>query len=251
MKVLIIEDERPAAQKLIRLLEGIDKEIEVVDVLKSVEQATNWFADHQAPELIFMDIQLEDGISFELFETCEIKTPVIFTTAYDEYTLKAFKVNSVDYLLKPVASDDLKTAIRKFNTFHRQKTDYTKLENIIRQLQPATKERFLIKVGEHYRSVPTSSIYTFYILERSAFILTDKGKNYPVDYSLDKIEQMVDPKLFFRVNRNFIVNFHAIRDIIIYSSSRLKLILHNRTEKDDDILVSRERVAVFKEWMDR
>lgn len=251
MQVLIIEDERPAAQKLIRLLEEIDKGIEVVDVLKSVEQATNWFTDHPAPELIFMDIQLEDGISFELFETCEIKAPVIFTTAYDEYTLKAFKVNSVDYLLKPIALDDLKTAIHKFNTFHRQKTDYTKLEYIIRQLQPVTKERFLIRIGEHYRSVPTSSIRSFYILERSTFILTDKGKNYPIDYSLDKIEQMVDPKLFFRVNRNVIVNFYAIRDIFIYSSNRLKLILDNRTEKDEDILVSRERVAAFKEWMDR
>lgn len=249
MKVLIIEDERPAAQKIIRLLEEIDKSIEVVDVLKSVEQATNWFTNHSAPELIFMDIQLEDGISFELFETCEIKVPVIFTTAYDEYTLKAFKVNSVDYLLKPIASDDLKKAIHKFNTYHRQKMDYTQLEDIIRQLQPATKERFLIKVGEHYRSEPTSSIHSFYILERNTFIQTDKGKNYPIDYSLDKIEQMVDPKLFFRVNRNFIVNFYAIRDIIIYSSNRLKLILDNWTE--EDILVSRERVAAFKEWMDR
>ncbi|MDF9831151.1 LytTR family DNA-binding domain-containing protein [Parabacteroides sp. PF5-6] len=249
MKVLIIEDERPAAQKIIRLLEEIDKGIEVVDVLKSVEQATNWFTTHPAPELIFMDIQLEDGISFELFETCEIKAPIIFTTAYDEYTLKAFKVNSVDYLLKPIASDDLKKAIHKFNTYHRQKMDYTQLEHIIRQLQPATKERFLIKVGEHYRSIPTSSIHRFYILERNTFVETDKGKNYPIDYSLDKIEQMVDPKLFFRVNRNFIVNFYAIRDIIIYSSNRLKLKLDNWVE--EDILVSRERVTAFKEWMDR
>lgn len=251
MNVLIIEDERPAAQKLIRLLKEIDPAIEVVGIIQSVEQAINWFTDHPAPELIFMDIQLEDGISFELFEACTIKTPVIFTTAYDEYTLKAFKVNSVDYLLKPIALDDLKAAFSKFNAFHRQQADYSQLENIIRQLQPATKERFLIRVGEHFRSVPTATIQCFYILERNTFILTDQGKHYPIDYSLDKIEEKIDPRLFFRVNRNVIVNYHAIRDMLIYSSNRLKLILNSRTDTDEDILVSRERMAAFKEWMDR
>ncbi|MDR2917215.1 MAG: LytTR family DNA-binding domain-containing protein [Tannerella sp.] len=251
MKVLIIEDERPAAQKLIRMLEEIDRSIEIIDVVKSVEQATNWFAANPAPELIFMDIQLEDGISFEIFETCRITTPVIFTTAYDEYTLKAFKVNSVDYLLKPISTEELKAAINKFNALHKQKTDYAKLETIIRQLQPQTKERFLIRIGEHFRSVPVSSVRCFFVLEKSAFLLTDKGKSYPIDYSLDKIEQMIDPKSFFRVNRNYIVNFHAIRDILIYSSSRLKLVLDDYAGKDDDILVSRERVGAFKEWIDR
>jgi len=251
MKVLIIEDERPAAQKLNRLLQEIDPVIEVLSVIGSVEQATNWLTGNPPPELIFMDIQLEDGISFEIFENAAIKTPVIFTTAYDEYTLKAFKVNSVDYLLKPISPEDLKTAINKFDTFHRKQTDYARIESIISQLQPKTKERFLIRIGEHYRSVPTTSIHCFFILERSTFILTDKGKNYPVDYSLDKIEQMVDPGTFFRVNRNFIVNFHAIRDILIYSSNRLKLILDGRTDKDEEILVSRERVGEFKRWMDR
>lgn len=251
MKVLIIEDERPAAQKLIRLLEEIYPDITILAILHSVEQATNWLQNNPFPELIFMDIQLEDGLSFEIFDTCEIKTPVIFTTAYDEYTLKAFKVNSVDYLLKPISVNELKTAIEKFHTYHKQKTDYARLEAIISQLQPKTKERFLIKIGEHYRSVPISSINCFFIWERNTFILTDTGKNYPIDYSLDKIEQVVDPGLFFRVNRNFIVNFNAIRDIIAYSSNRLKLVLQERTDKNDEILVSRERVADFKEWMDR
>ncbi len=251
MKVLIIEDEQPAAQKLIRLMAEIEPNIQIIAILKSVEQATNWFAVNPSPDLIFMDIQLEDGLSFELFEITSIKTPVIFTTAYNEYTLKAFKVNSVDYLLKPISSDDLKAALDKFNTFHRQKTDYARIESIINQLQPKTKERFLIKIGEHYRSVPIPSVLCFFILERNTFILTDKGKNYPVDYSLDKIEQMVDPNLFFRVNRNFIINFNAIQDIHVYSSNRLKLILNGRSDKDDEILVSRERVGEFKQWMDR
>lgn len=250
MKVLIIEDERLAAQKLIRLLEEIDPEIEILSVIGSVEQAINWLNTNPAPDLIFMDIQLEDGISFEIFENTEIKTPVIFTTAYDEYTLRAFKVNSVDYLLKPIVSDDLQAALRKFNTFHREKEDYNRIESIIRQLQPKTKERFLIKIGEHYRSIPIPSIHCFFILERNTFLLTDKGKSYPIDYSLDTLEQMVDPSLFFRVSRNFIVNFNAIRDIIVYSSSRLKIIVANWTEKEE-ILVSRERVGKFKEWMDR
>lgn len=250
MKVLIIEDEQPAVHKLIRLLQEADKQIEVLDVLGSIEQTINWLTSHPAPELIFMDIQLEDGISFEIFETCRIQTPVIFTTAYDEYALKAFKVNSVDYLLKPIAPDALKAALEKFNTFHRQPINYSRLESIISQLQPKTKERFLVKVGEHYRSIPTSSIDCFFILERSTFIQTDTGKHYAIDHSLDKIEQLVDPGLFFRVNRNFIVNYTAIRDIIAYSSSRLKIILNNQTEKEE-ILVSRERVAEFKEWMDR
>ena len=238
MKVLIIEDEQPAAHKLIRLLEEADKQIEVIDVLASIEQTINWLAVHPGPELIFMDIQLEDGISFEIFETCKIQTPVIFTTAYDEYTLKAFKVNSIDYLLKPIAPDDLKAALDKFNVLHRQQANYSRLESIISQLQPKTKERFLIKIGEHYRSVQTLSIHCFFIMERNTFIQTDTGKTYPIDYSLDKIEQLVDPGQFFRINRNFIVNFSAIQDILIYSSGRLKIILNGWTEKED-ILVSR------------
>ena len=250
MKVLIIEDEQPAAHKLIRLLEEADKQIEVIDVLASIEQTINWLAVHPGPELIFMDIQLEDGISFEIFETCKIQTPVIFITAYDEYALKAFKVNSIDYLLKPIAQDDLKAALDKFNVLHRQQANYSRLESIISQLQPKTKERFLIKIGEHYRSVQTLSIHCFFIMERNTFIQTDTGKTYPIDYSLDKIEQLVDPGQFFRINRNFIVNFSAIQDILIYSSGRLKIILNGWTEKED-ILVSRERVTEFKEWMDR
>ncbi|HRX68767.1 MAG TPA: LytTR family DNA-binding domain-containing protein, partial [Tenuifilaceae bacterium] len=174
---------------------------------------------------------------------------IIFTTAYDEYTLKAFKVNSVDYLLKPIDSDELKYAINKFDTHYKQNDD-AKLESIINQLQPNTKERFLIKIGEHYKSVQTSIINCFYIKERCNFIHVNEGRNYPIDYSLDKIEQLIDSKSFFRINRNLIINYSAIQDIIAYSSNRLKIIVKNWTEKED-IIVSRERVSDFKEWMDR
>lgn len=249
MRVLLIEDEKPASQKLIRLLGEINPDIEIVDVLKSVEQSINWFLHNPKPDLIFMDIQLEDGICFEIFESTQVHTPIIFTTAYDEYTLRAFKVNSIDYLLKPVDSDELKNAIEKFKT-HFTKTGTVELESILNQLRPKTKERFLIKIGEHFKSVQTSMINCFYIKERCNFIHVDKGKNYPIDYSLDRMEQLIDSKSFFRVSRNFIINFHAIQDIVAYSSNRLKIILKDWTEKED-IIVSRERVSDFKEWMDR
>ena len=249
MRVLLIEDEKPASQKLIRLLGEINPDIEIVDVLKSVEQSINWFLHNPKPDLIFMDIQLEDGICFEIFESTQVHTPIIFTTAYDEYTLRAFKVNSIDYLLKPVDSDELKNAIEKFKT-HFTKTGAVELESILNQLRPKTKERFLIKIGEHFKSVQTSMINCFYIKERCNFIHVDKGKNYPIDYSLDRMEQLIDSKSFFRVSRNFIINFHAIQDIVAYSSNRLKIILKDWTEKED-IIVSRERVSDFKEWMDR
>lgn len=248
MKVLIIEDEKPASLKLIRLLKEVNLDIEIVAVLKSVEQSINWFLKNPKADLIFMDIQLEDGICFEIFENSKIQTPIIFTTAYDEYALKAFKVNSVDYLLKPIDSEELKNAIDKFNVHYIQ-TDYARFDSIIKQLQPKKKERFLIKIGVHYKPIQTSKINCFYIKEKCNFIHTDTGKNYPVDFSLDKIEQLIDLRMFFRVSRNFIVNLNAIDDIITYSSNRLKIILKNWTEKVD-IIISRERVADFKKWME-
>ncbi|KPL12403.1 MAG: hypothetical protein AMS23_09900 [Bacteroides sp. SM1_62] len=250
MKVLIIEDERLASQKLIRLLEDIDPGTEIVKILTSVEGTINWLLENSHPDLIFMDIQLEDGTCFEIFENCDVKTPVIFTTAYDAYTLKAFKVNSVDYLLKPIVKMDLKNAIEKFKEVYIHKFDLGKIESFINLQQTTSKERFLVKIGEHYRSVQTRNINCFFIKERCNFINVDNGKNYAIDYSLDKIEGLVDSKMFFRINRNFMINYSAIQDIIAYSSSRLKVILKYWTEKND-ILVSRERVKEFKEWMDR
>ncbi|MCC8144852.1 MAG: LytTR family DNA-binding domain-containing protein [Bacteroidales bacterium] len=250
MKVLIIEDERPASQKLIRLLKEADPEIVVTDVLRSVEQSVNWFSENQSYELIFMDIQLEDGLCFEIFEKARIEIPVIFTTAYDKYALKAFKVNSIDYLLKPVNPEELRNALNKFNAVHRTKQDYSKYESVIQQLPFHNKERFLIKIGERYISILTSDISCFYTFERSVFLHTRTGKSYPIDYSLDKIEQLVDSRLFLRINRNFIVNYYSIGDMIAYSSNRIKIILENWKEKED-ILVSRERVPYFKKWMDR
>ncbi len=249
MKVVIIEDEQPAAQKLLRLLRVIESDYEVAAILPSVEQSVNWLLINPHPGLIFMDIQLEDGICFEIFEKVTLKTPVIFTTAYNDYALRAFKVNSIDYLLKPLTEDDLKVAIIKYKEVFARPDYFLRIENLMNQLQPSTKERFLIKIGEHFKSIQTDDITCFYIKERCNFISTCKGKNYPVDYSLDKIETMIDGRRFFRVNRNFIVNFHFIRDVVAYSSSRLKIVVEGFAE--EEIIVSRERVGDFKDWMDR
>jgi len=250
MKVLIIEDEKPASQKLIRLLKKIDRSIEIIDTIESVEKTVNWWLSNSQPDLIFMDIQLEDGICFEIFDKCDIKTPIIFTTAYDDFTLKAFKVNSVDYLLKPINLSELEKAVNKYRTIHQKEFDLTSISSLISKLQPKIKERFLIKIGEHLHSVQVSSINYFFVKDRCNYIKVDTGKNYLIDHSLDKIEQLVDPKLFLRVNRNFIINFNSIKDVVYYSSSRLRILLNN-TSDNFEILVSRERVADFKEWMDR
>ncbi|WP_066627974.1 LytR/AlgR family response regulator transcription factor [Labilibacter marinus] len=249
MNILIIEDEMPAALKLERMLKGIDETIHLVKVLASVQEATTWLNNNQHPDLIFMDIQLSDGVCFEIFENCEISKPIIFTTAYHEYTLQAFKVNSVDYLLKPVDEDELKQAINKYRLLHKDDTQ-AKLQEVLKQLQPKRKERFLIKVGEHFKSVDVNQINCIYIEERCTFIQVGKDKNYAIDYSLEKVEGMLDENLFFRINRNMMVNFYAIKDIVIYSSNRLKLEMMNG-HNSEPVLVSRERVNAFKKWMDR
>ncbi len=249
MKVLILEDEQPASQKLIRLLGEVEPPLEVSAVLRSVEDATNWLLNHEAPGLIFMDIQLEDGLCFEVFENVRVESPVIFTTAYNDYTLKAFKVNSVDYLLKPIDRNELGKALEKYRRVHHPETVSRKLEHLMQELKPEKKERFLIKIGEHYRPVQTRSVRYFYIRERSTFLHDDKGRDYPLDYSLDRIEELVDAKNFFRINRNFIINVSAIKDIVAYSSSRLKIDLAGWDE--EDVIVSRERTGAFKKWMDR
>jgi DNA-binding LytR/AlgR family response regulator len=250
MQVLIIEDESPAVSKLKRMLQDLDPDIRILDALSTVEASINWLTENQPPDLVFLDIQLEDGLCFEIFENIKINTPVIFTTAYDKYALDAFKVNSVDYLLKPFNEEALEKAIEKYKTVFKVKIDPSRVEKLINQFQPAKKERFLIKIGEHYRSVKVSDINAFYIKERYNFILTKKGQNLPIDYSLDKLEQQIDSSKFFRANRNIIISQDAISDIIAYSSSRLKIKLDGWSE-EDDILISRDRVAAFKRWMDR
>jgi DNA-binding LytR/AlgR family response regulator len=251
MNILIVEDERPAADKLIQLLKKIDPEIQVAGILETVENSVNWLRENPAPDLILMDIQLNDGICFEIFSVLKITTPVIFTTAYDEYAIRAFKVNSVDYLLKPIDLEALAAAIEKYKSLFGQKpVEVEKINHIFEGLIKNYRTRFLVKIGLHYNSVLTDDIECFCICERSTFLRTFSGKSYDLDYSLEQIQSMVDPSRFFRINRNYIVNINSITNILSYSTNRLKLKLNSSSDYDT-IIVSRDKVSEFKEWLDR
>jgi DNA-binding LytR/AlgR family response regulator len=252
-KVLIIEDEKPAAEWLQQLITKFNSQISILAVIDSVSSATEWFQQHSAPDLAFMDIQLADGLSFEIFERVKVSCPVIFTTAYEEYAIKAFKVNSVDYLLKPIAFDELEAAFKKFanqaQTVNETPAVTIELLNKVREmLRKQYKTRFVIKVGEHLKSIPVEDILFFYSLEKATFLCTSDFKTYLVDYSLDHITEMVDEHRFFRINRKFILSNHAIADIVFYSNSRLKIKLKKPDE--DAVIVSRDKVPAFKEWLD-
>lgn len=250
MKVVIVEDERLAAEKLAGLLMQIEPRIEIVKMLESVEESVNWFAENAAPDLIFMDIQLDDGISFEIFESVKIQAPVIFTTAFDQYAIRAFKVNSVDYLLKPIAREELAGALTKFKTLNEDTEGLEeKVSRVIGQLARKYKSRFLIRIGMRFQSVPVSKICTFFVEERNTFLQTSDGKRYDLDESLDQLQQVIDPEQFFRANRNFLININCIDEMVAYSTNRLKLKLANGPA--EGVIVSRDKVSEFKRWMDR
>lgn len=251
MKVLIIENEKPAAEKISRLLKKIDKNIIIVSVIETVEGTINWIQENPEPDLILMDIQLDDGLCFEIFETIHLEIPVIFTTAYDDYTLKAFKVNSVDYLLKPVEEAPLSIAINKFKNVYFNKSyrafDYQQLNS---GFAAGYKSRFLVKAGIRYKSILVSQISHFHICERNVFLKTFQGIDYGIDYSLEKLQGIIDPDIFFRINRNCIVSIHVITEMLSYSSSRLELVIKNE-DRTELFVVSRDKVSEFKRWIDK
>ena len=249
-KILIIEDEKPAAEWLKQLIVKFDPRISILNVIDSVSGAVEWFQKNQAPDLVFMDIQLADGLSFAIFEQVKVPCPVIFTTAYEEYAIKAFKVNSVDYLLKPIAYSELEAAFQKFGTKQQAVPEVTidLLNRVKDMLQKQYKTRFVIKVGEHLKSIPVEDILFFYSLDKATFLCTADFKTYLVDYSLDRISEMVEERRFFRINRKYILNNQSIADIVFYSNSRLKIKLKKPDE--ESIIVSRDKVAAFKEWLD-
>ena len=254
MKILIIEDEKPAAEKLIHKLNKLRPSFQVLETLDSISSAAEWFSGHDQPDLIFMDIQLADGVCFELFDLVKIETPIIFTTAYNEYAIRAFKVNSIDYLLKPYQTEDLVQAISKFESLYGQAGfDSNKVSKEINQLSNqlinSHKKRFFVKRGQHYSSIPTETIESFFSLNKSTFLKTKEGKTYDIEYSLERLEELVPPDNFFRINRNHIINIQTIKDVIIYSGSRLKVKL-NSDDYDEELIVSRDKVNSFKKWMD-
>ena len=251
MNVIIIEDEKPAARRLHRMLLAIG--IEAKTMLHSVEESINWFQQNEHPDLIFLDIQLSDGLSFEIFEEIEVKSAIIFTTAYDEYALKAFKLNSIDYLLKPLDDSDLKVAVNKYKA--NQSTPSNIQVNIddirkllIHPVDRKFKKRFTIKIGQHIKIIHVDEIECFYSENKATYIHTNTGRSYLIDHSLEHWQGQLNPEKFYRVNRTFIIHINAIKDIISYSNSRLKLLLHSY--KDTEIIVSRERVKDFKNWID-
>jgi DNA-binding LytR/AlgR family response regulator len=253
MNILIIEDETQAAQRLEKLVSELLPQSRVVGKIDTVKKAVQWFRSNPAPALALMDIQLADGISFQIFEQCEVKCPVIFTTAYDEYALKAFKVNSIDYILKPVDKDELRQAIDKFRNLVRDepgtKAFIDNVSEAIRMLTRKYKTRFVIKVGEHLKTVETDSIGYFFSQDKATFCCTTDNRTLILDFTLEQLEDMVDPEKFFRINRKYLVSATAISDIISYTNSRLRLVLRHST--DNDVIVSRERVQEFREWLDR
>lgn len=246
MNVIIIEDEKPASRLLSRKLEKLN--ITVSQMLHSVEESLKWFAENPQPDLIFLDIQLSDGLSFEIFEQFDIKSAVIFTTAYDEYALRAFKLNSVDYLLKPIDPTELEKAVQKYKERTQNKSlDLNWVKNMFGTNQKSYKERFSVKIGQQLKIINTSDVECFFSENKGTYIHTSENRNYLIDSTLEQVEEELNPKDFFRVSRKFVVSLKAIKEIQVYSNSRLKVILN--TYKEDEVIVSRERVSDFKSWI--
>lgn len=250
MNIIIIEDEKPAARLLQRKVEKLG--LQVNALLHSVEESINWFQNNAHPDLIFLDIQLSDGLSFEIFESIDINSAVIFTTAYDEYALRAFKLNSIDYLLKPIDEDDLEIAVNKFKARNSNASnlslDFEMIKKmLVNPVDRVFKKRFTIKVGQQLKMITIDEIECFYSENKGTYLHTFDNRNYLLDVTLEQLENELDPQNFYRVSRKFIIPMKAIKEIQIYSNSRLKVILP--TYKEDEVIVSREKVTEFKSWI--
>ncbi|MBN2213656.1 MAG: response regulator transcription factor [Bacteroidales bacterium] len=253
MKILIIEDEKPASDLLIKHLKYYSPDIEILGILRSVKESVEWLNKKEnRANLIIMDIMLTDGLSFEIFNQVKINTPVLFTTAYDKYALNAFKVNSIDYLLKPISYNDLYNSLEKYNNFKesilgtKERLQYEELDRLLSRLKKDYKNRFMIKVGEHIKSIKADKIAFFYAEGRDVSLVTSNFREYIINYKLEELEELLDPALFFRINRTFIVNIDAIEDVTAYTNSRLEVKLSKPFPKE--LIVSREKVSEFKYW---
>ncbi|MAZ72764.1 MAG: DNA-binding response regulator [Flavobacteriaceae bacterium] len=251
MNVLIIEDEKPAARRLQRMLER--EGVVAKQLLHSVDEAIQWFKGNQHPDLIFLDIQLSDGLSFEIFDEITITSAIIFTTAYDEYALQAFKLNSIDYLLKPIDEDDLNKAVNKYKTLQPRSQNVQMSFDDIKKLltnpvERTYKKRFTTKIGQHIKMISVDEIECFYSENKGTYAHTVEGRDYLLDTTLEQLENELEPEMFFRISRKFYVNIHAIKDIISYTNSRLQLKLNSY--KAQDVIVARERVRDFKLWLE-
>ena len=251
MKVLIIEDEFPAAKKLERYLKKYDADIHIEAIVESIQDAVEWLTTNQESiSLIFMDVQLTDGLSFEIFSRVQVTKPLIFTTAYDEYAIDAFKLNSIDYLLKPLTFTNLSQALKKLTALKLSLNDIedrTQAINVISKKK--FKDRFLIKLGNNIQSINSDDVAYFYAEGRTVYLITTENKKTIIDYRLQNLEEILDPEKFYRVNRSYIINYKAIENIAVYSNSRLKI--NANPVAQEDIIVSREKVRDFKVWLDK
>lgn len=260
MRIIIIEDEGLAAEGLSISLKKVDKSIDIIAILDSVKTAVAWFQNNPAPDLAFFDIQLADGVSFEIFEKTAVKCPVIFTTAYDEYALRAFKVNSIDYLLKPVSVSDLSNAFEKWQllkapvtTTPPQYFDDTAMRQMMQMMTqrmsaPQYKTRFMVKIGEHLQALAVEDIDYFYGENKTVWLRHHNGRKYVIDYTLEQLEDMLEPVRYFRINRKYITSIESITKVTAYTNSRLKIQIKEPPDKED-ILISREKVEIFKHWL--
>jgi two-component system, LytTR family, response regulator LytT len=250
MNIIIIEDEKPAARLLQRKVEKLG--LQVNTLLHSVEESIHWFQNNPHPDLIFLDIQLSDGLSFEIFENIDIKSAVIFTTAYDEYALRAFKLNSIDYLLKPIDEEDLEAAVNKYKARNvaapNLSLDFEMIKKmLVNPIDRTYKKRFTIKMGQQLKMITIEEVECFYSENKGTYLHTFENRDYLLDNTLEQLETELDPKEFYRVSRKFIIPMKGIKEIQMHSNSRLKVILP--TYKDDEVIVARERVSDFKDWL--
>jgi two-component system LytT family response regulator len=248
MNIVIIEDEQLAAEKLERYLLKYNAEINILTILTSIYEAVNWFENHSNYDVVFMDIQLTDGLSFEIFNQTKINKPVIFATAFDEYAVDAFKVNSIDYVLKPITFTDISKAMNKLKlmqTIFSAETVFNIVEIV---QQKKEKDRFLVRLGNHIHSIKTTEIALFFAEGRIVYLVTKENKKFIIDFKLEDVQNVLKVASFFRVNRSFIININYIKDVLVYSNSRLKVT--PKITIDKEIIVSREKVNTFKTWLE-
>jgi len=255
LSVLIVEDEPHAQKELKRLLNNSGHDVNVVNCIDSVEDAITWINNNPEPDIMFFDIQLSDGLSFEIFKHIKTKTPIIFTTAFDEYAIQAFKVNSIDYLLKPIKQSELNAALDKFNSL----ADTTKniesglnikqIQNLLEINKPRFKSRFITRIGDQIKHIGINEIAYFKAEDNEVLIITENNKRFFIDYSLEQLISMVDPDIFYRANRTYIINISSIKKISKYFNSRMHLELEPSTE--ENVLISRVKVPEFLNWIER
>jgi len=255
MEVLIIEDEEPAAERLAGLLKQYDASISPLAILSSVKAAVSWFADHRQPDLVLLDIHLSDGLCFDIFKQVELRCPIIFCTAYDQYVLDAFQVHSIDYLLKPVQYPKLEKSLQKMEAIRSQMrpagndAHFNEIIQIIKTSQQSYKSRFMVKAGNRIKAIKSSEIAYFNSRNKITLLVTKEGQRFPLDYTLDELMTMLDPVQFFHVNRNLIIHIDSVKEVHPYFKGRLKLVLV--PEYDEETVISSQKTPLFKAWLDQ